>query len=140
MDGSQLRRVVLACLGCCVRCVHDLTSCMVDRKDGRKPASRVVKSILQMLQLSQAPLHFKLKGETLEQQTLKYSSELLKAIESGTRSCGQLALSFISTTFLHDRSYHLPTRLQRKILCAWDNCTDMLQKHTNPQGHALGGP
>uniref|UniRef100_J3NF30 Uncharacterized protein n=1 Tax=Oryza brachyantha TaxID=4533 RepID=J3NF30_ORYBR len=70
-----------------LRCTFSVTLflCM----DGRKPASRVVKSILQMMQLSQAPLHFELKGETLEQQTLKYSSELLKAIESGTGSCGQ---------------------------------------------------
>uniref|UniRef100_J3N8Y4 Uncharacterized protein n=1 Tax=Oryza brachyantha TaxID=4533 RepID=J3N8Y4_ORYBR len=116
----------------------DLISCLVDKKDGRRPASGVVKSILQMLHLSQAPLHFEFNGETLEQQTvvrprllgciclthelfglhiyenrcncvnevetkfeyhidlgivgktkLESFSELLKAMESRTGSCGQ---------------------------------------------------
>lgn len=42
------------------------------------------------------------------------------------------------------RSYHRSTAIQfakgKKNLHAWDNCTDMLQKHTNTWGRVLGGP
>ncbi|KAL5203613.1 hypothetical protein ABZP36_008484 [Zizania latifolia] len=61
---------------CSTFAVDDLRSLLIDEKAGNFTASQVVKLILERLHMSQTPLHFEFKGDTLETQTVTVPSFL----------------------------------------------------------------
>uniref|UniRef100_A0A0D9XSZ1 C2H2-type domain-containing protein n=1 Tax=Leersia perrieri TaxID=77586 RepID=A0A0D9XSZ1_9ORYZ len=92
---------------------ESLTRCLISEKDGLRTATGIVKSIFRSLHLSQTPLHFEFKGETLEQQTVTEPSLLgciclmhdlfgLHKCEIKCRCANGIITEYKHTTFLHN--------------------------------------